>query len=102
VLSSLKPDADISRICVDGIAELRTGVGRRSFGSEGERRAADSLAGFVNDATRLLDFEERGLFGFWERDDLVAMLAMSGFQCISIEPSFGAPPQAMVIVARPA
>jgi SAM-dependent methyltransferase/pimeloyl-ACP methyl ester carboxylesterase len=102
VLSSLKPDADISRICVDGIAELRTGVGRRSFGSGGERRAEDSLAGFVNDATRLLDFEERGLFGFWERDDLVAMLAMSGFECISIEPSFGVPPQAVVIVARPA
>lgn len=102
VLSSLKPDADISRICVDGIAELRTGVGRRSFGREGERRAADSLAGFVNDATRLLDFEERGLFGFWDRDDLVAMLAMSGFECVSIEQSFGAPPQAMIIVARAA
>lgn len=101
VLSSLRRDADISTICVDGVAELRTGEGRRSFGHDGEGRLAESLIGFINDAAHLLDFEERGLFSFWERDELVQMICRAGFECVSVESIFGTPPQAFLVVARP-
>jgi SAM-dependent methyltransferase/pimeloyl-ACP methyl ester carboxylesterase len=100
VLSSLRPDADISRICVEGVAELRTGRGLEAFGVEGEGKVSRSLAGFINDASQLLDFEERGLFSFWEREDLVSMLRRAGFECVSMGLTFGLPPQAFVAVAR--
>lgn len=96
VLSSLKRDADISTICVDTIADLRSGRGRAGLGADGERQMAGSLQRFINDAARLLDFEERGLFHFWTASELGRMLSEAGFSEITIEPAFGEPPQAFV------
>lgn len=99
VLSSLKRDADISTICVDTLADLRAGRGRRALGAEGERRMAGSLQRFINDAARLLDYEERGLFRFWSSRELGEMLWVAGFRDVTIEPAFGEPPQAYVVRA---
>jgi ubiquinone/menaquinone biosynthesis C-methylase UbiE len=96
VVSSLKRDADISAICVDTIADLRGGRGRSALGAEGERRMAGSLQKFINDAARLLDFEERGRFQFWNAPELGEMLGAAGFRDVTIEPAFGDPPQALV------
>jgi ubiquinone/menaquinone biosynthesis C-methylase UbiE len=96
VLSSLKRDADISTICVDTIAALQRGRGREALGAEGERRMAGSLQRFINDAARLLDFEERGLFQFWSAPELGEMLGAAGFRDVTIESAFGDPPQALV------
>ncbi|MEN8184959.1 MAG: methyltransferase domain-containing protein, partial [Myxococcota bacterium] len=100
VLSSLKRDADISTICVDTIHELRSGRGRSALGAEGERRMGESLKRFINDAARLLDFEERGLFRFWDGPELAEMLRGAGYREVAIEPAFGDPPQALVARAR--
>jgi ubiquinone/menaquinone biosynthesis C-methylase UbiE len=96
VVSSLKRDADISTICVDTIADLRGGRGRSALGAEGERRMAGSLQDFINDAARLLDFEERGRFHFWNASELGEMLGAAGFRDVTIEPAFGDPAQALV------
>lgn len=100
VLSSLRPDADVSTICVSGVAELRTGLGREVFGAVGERKMNESLRDFINDAGRLLDLEERGYFHFWEPDVLREMADRAGFAGVELAPGYGTPPQAWVLSAR--
>jgi SAM-dependent methyltransferase len=96
VVSSLRRDADTSRLCVASVAELRSGGARAAFGGDGERALGRALAGFIADAGRLLDLEERGVFHFWDAGELVALLEAAGFGDVRVEPAFGDPPQALV------
>jgi SAM-dependent methyltransferase len=96
VVSSLRRDADTSRLCVASVAELRSGGARAAFGGDGERALGRALAGFIADAGRLLDLEERGVFHFWDAGELVALLEAAGFADVRVEPAFGDPPQALV------
>ncbi|MGB0620714.1 MAG: class I SAM-dependent methyltransferase [Myxococcota bacterium] len=100
VVSALRKDADTSRICVDGVLELREGRALAAFGEEGEAAAAEALGSFINDAGRLLDLEEQGVFQFWDASELGGLLAEAGFEVSEILPAFGEPPQAWLAVAR--
>jgi len=100
VLSALRRDADTSKICVDGVGELRGGQGLASFGESREGEIARSLGGFINNAARLLDLEEQGIFRFWDRGELEQAASRAGFVGISVRPSFGEPPQAWLLRAR--
>jgi SAM-dependent methyltransferase/dienelactone hydrolase len=100
VLSSLRRDADISRIYVEGIAELLPDRVRDHFG---EAAVADFEAmqrRFLNDAARLIDFEETGHFRFWNADELEDVVRKAGFTGVRSQAVFGDPPQAVVVVAR--
>jgi ubiquinone/menaquinone biosynthesis C-methylase UbiE len=99
VLSSLRRDADVSGICVDGVAELRSGLGRAAFG-EDERQLPKALQGFINDAGRLLDLEEQGFFEFWDSPELMVMARRAGFVDLEARPAFGTPPQAYILSGR--
>jgi ubiquinone/menaquinone biosynthesis C-methylase UbiE/pimeloyl-ACP methyl ester carboxylesterase len=101
VVTTLRPDADISRICVDGAAELRQGLAQREFGEEGVRVLDESIRHVISDAARILDFEELGLFRFWDKAELLRMIRKNGFRVISISSIFGSPPQAIKITAQP-
>jgi ubiquinone/menaquinone biosynthesis C-methylase UbiE len=100
VLSALRPDADTSQICVQSVAELRSGRSLAAFGAGGDLAAERALGSFINDAARLLDFEERGLFQFWDRGALAEMVEAAGFELLDLRPSFGEPPQAWLATAR--
>jgi ubiquinone/menaquinone biosynthesis C-methylase UbiE len=97
VASSLRRDADVSRICVDSVEELRSGRAREAFGKEGEERLGEALRGFINDAGLLLDLEERGHFHFWDGEEAVELAAQAGFQNVSVEQVYGHPPQALLL-----
>jgi ubiquinone/menaquinone biosynthesis C-methylase UbiE/pimeloyl-ACP methyl ester carboxylesterase len=99
VLSSLRRDADVSGICVDGVAELRSGLGQEAFG-EDERQLPRALQSFINEAGRLLDLEEQGFFEFWDGPELVAMAKRAGFAELETWPAFGTPPQAHILSGR--
>jgi len=99
VLSVLRQDADTSKICVDGVAELRTGQGLASFGTSRERKIDQALGGFINDAARLLDLEEQGVFRFWDKDELETAVGAAGFVEATTASEFGNPPQAWVLTA---
>jgi len=99
VASCLRRDADISRICVNTVAELRSGRARDALGSDGEHRLASALKGFINDAGRLLDFEERGIFQFWDPEEFLELARSVGFVNAVAEWSYGSPPQALVLSA---
>ena len=100
VVSSLRKDADISKIFLEGYSELQTTGGT----APSMRLAADHLAvsarEFLNDASRLLDLEESGLFHFWDEAELAALVEAAGFEKVEATSAFGTPPQAIVVSAR--
>ena len=55
---------------------------------------------FLNDAARLLDLEESGMFRFWEADDLARLLRRAGFRKVETCLAFGDPPQALVLATQ--
>jgi SAM-dependent methyltransferase len=100
VLSSLRRDADISRLHVEGLAELRAGLARAEFG-ESAAEAIDEMArGFLNDASKILDFEEEGTFRFWDVEELGELVRRAGFVVEEARYGFGEPPQAALVIAR--
>lgn len=100
VLSTLKRDADISRIYMDGIAELPPDRVREHFGEAASREFNNLQRRFLNDAARLLDLEEQGLFRFWDAAELVLLVEKAGFSDVEAAQAFGDPPQAVVVSAR--
>jgi ubiquinone/menaquinone biosynthesis C-methylase UbiE len=100
VVSSLRRDADFSKLYLEGIEELRAGRAREVFGAEGERQFSASATQFLNDAARVLDFEEAGVFRFWDGDELATAVEEAGFAIVSVADAFGTPPQAVVVCAE--
>jgi ubiquinone/menaquinone biosynthesis C-methylase UbiE len=97
VVSSLRPDADTSRIFADGAEELLA-EGALDYIEEADVADIErSLRTFLNDAARLLDLEEKGVFRFWSEEELTEMLQKAGFRRIRVKPEFGSPPQAYVL-----
>ncbi len=81
-------------------SELRFGRGAARPRARGRaRRSKTDLREFLNEAARLLDLEERGIFHFWDADELVALLREAGFTDVETRASFGDPPQAIVASA---
>jgi len=99
VVSTLRRDADISKLFIDGIDELKTSQRASLFG-EGDIEKFDNLArDFLNDASRILDMEEDGRFQFWETDEFVDLIQSVGFVNVRSRSLLGHPPQAIVLSA---
>jgi ubiquinone/menaquinone biosynthesis C-methylase UbiE len=99
VVSSMKRDADISRIYVDSIAELPPDRRVAHFGV-GSDEFEEIQRVFLNDAARLLHLEEIGRFRFWDAEELAAMCADTGLEVLHVDRALGTPPQAVVVTAR--
>jgi len=97
VMSSLCRDADMSKLYMDGIAELRSGLARELFGREGERQIEDAVRCYLNQASRLLELEEDGHFRFWDSAELTELVTMAGFHNVSAKQALGDPPQAVIV-----
>ncbi len=100
VVSSLRRDADISRLYLEGVDELRQGRAREVLGSGAETLLDESIRSFLNDMARVLDLEEQGVFRFLDPDEIVTLVSKVGFCSLTTSLSFGAPPQAVVIAAE--
>jgi ubiquinone/menaquinone biosynthesis C-methylase UbiE len=100
VLSNLRPDADTSKLYLEGIDELRAGRAREHFGAAAERGLDESARRFLNDAARILDLEEDGTFRFWDEIELRRLVERAGFTEVSTRESFGTPPQAFIVFAK--
>jgi ubiquinone/menaquinone biosynthesis C-methylase UbiE len=99
VVSTMRRDADISKIYVDGIAELPPDRVREHFGMEAGRRFSELQRQFLNHAARLMTLEEEGVFRFWDSAELAAAVSKVGFTNVVAAPAFGEPPQAVVVSA---
>jgi ubiquinone/menaquinone biosynthesis C-methylase UbiE len=100
VLSTLLRDADISNIYQQGVAELTAALARGGLEPKVAQRMDRSARTFLNDAARLLDYEEGGIFQFWEESELEELVSDAGLCVLDMRRTFGTPPQAIVLTAR--
>lgn len=100
VVSGLRRDADVSKLFVEAIEEIARGEGASRLSLDGTVDLDQACRNFLNEATRLLDFEELGVFEFREASEIASMLEAGGFVVDKTWSSFGDPPQAVVALAR--
>ena len=98
-VSGMRPDADVSRLFVEGIAELRGGALREAFGLDAERTLVADSRAFLNQAAKVIDLEEQGVFSFWDAVTLTQMVEEAGLAVVGQAEAFGRPPQAVVLHA---
>jgi SAM-dependent methyltransferase len=96
VLSVLRRDADMSKLFVEGLSELRSKAG----GGVVDHGSLDEAArDYQNQAARLLDLEEHGVFRFWDEGEFAELALNAGFVDVRVIKGFGNPPQAIVLSA---
>ena len=100
VVSSMKRDADISRIYVNSIAELPPDRRTKHFGKGSADDFEELQRVFLNDAAKLMQLEEDGEFKFYDLEELSFMIAEAGFEVCFQDRAFGDPAQAVVVTAR--
>ncbi|MFP6639448.1 MAG: methyltransferase domain-containing protein, partial [Myxococcota bacterium] len=69
VISSLCRDADISRLYFEAYAELQVGLAGHELPELQEADLGSLARSFLNDAAKIIEFEDRGAFRFWEPDE---------------------------------
>ena len=74
-------------------------MGSGAFGLE-ESDVRSAARSFLNDAARLVDYEELGAFRFYDAKELSRLVASAGFKVEATEWAFGEPAQACIVVAR--
>jgi ubiquinone/menaquinone biosynthesis C-methylase UbiE/pimeloyl-ACP methyl ester carboxylesterase len=99
VVSSMRRDADISRIYINAIAELPPDRRRSHFELNLAEDFDELQRVFLNDAARLMQMEQDGQFQFYDKDEFSDMIRGAGFTSISAEHAFGDPPQAVILSA---
>jgi SAM-dependent methyltransferase len=100
VVSTMKPDADISALYVEGIAELPRDRVEHLFGREVSDHFEVLQREFLNSAAHLLDLEQDGRFRFYPSHELCALVQAAGFVDVETTHAFGEPAQAVVVFAR--
>jgi ubiquinone/menaquinone biosynthesis C-methylase UbiE len=100
IASGLRPDADVSKLFIDATQEMSRGEGASELAAEGGVDLGKASREFLNDATRLVDLEEHGVFKFWDAVEFTHLLERSGFLVERTWKEFGDPPQAVVVSAR--
>lgn len=99
VISSMRRDADISRIYVDSIAELPPDRRASHFGDESAEDFEELQRVFLNDAAKLIQLEEEGRFRFFDLEELRSMTLAAGLRPVYEDYAFGDPPQAVIVTA---
>jgi len=94
VVSSLSPDADMSKLFRDGLEELRSRIAKDDWVVT---ELEDSARAYLNHASRLLDLEEAGDFRFLECEDLEAILRSAGLRGVEASRALGDPAQAIIV-----
>jgi ubiquinone/menaquinone biosynthesis C-methylase UbiE len=100
IASTMRRDADISRIYREGVAELPPDRIREHFGPRTQAQIDLYQRGLLNNAATLLRLEEDGVFRFWDEDEFISLLREAGFSVLEVVHAFGEPPQALVVHAQ--
>lgn len=100
VLSGLKRDADISKLYVDGMAELDWHTAQQRFGVEVAAELDTHARSFLNEAARLLQIEEARVFRFLDGEAMRDAVLDEGFSGVQVGSGLGDPPQAIIVSAQ--
>jgi len=98
IISSMKPDSDVSMIFTRYTESLRRTGGSSAPCANSEKLSA--ATNMLNEAASLFELEQEGYFKFFSAEELIAICENSGFKSIQVYRSLGTPPQALILVAR--
>ena len=100
VLSSMRPDTDASGPFTRLLEKIEAMPEEALPPERPKALLTESLRVFLNDAQELVDLEEAGTFDFFDLEKLEGLLEAAGWDIDRTIPSYGAPPQGYVVVAR--
>jgi len=100
VASSMKPDADGSKLFLDLVAEIESMPEAALPAGHGREALLAEARAFASSAAGLLRLEEEGAFRFFRGEELRAMAMEVGFEEVEVVPGFGDPPQAVIMRCR--
>ncbi len=97
VMSTLRRDADSSKIFLDLITRLEQAP-MAEVGSEQRReQLVSSARRFLDRASDLFRLEEEGIYSFWDGEEFERLARINGFTQCQVSESFGEPAQAIVL-----
>jgi ubiquinone/menaquinone biosynthesis C-methylase UbiE len=99
LVSSMKPDSDISLIFTDYINKVQKFDLADTEIKDQEMNLTAARA-MLNEAASLFELEEDGYFKFYSDKELVSMLENAGFENITVTPSLGKPEQVVIITGE--
>lgn len=99
VVSTMRPDSDISTMFTNYIRKALT-PNCREEGEKTDESAAIGARAMLNEAAGLFELEEDGFFKFYTSKELASLLSGAGFVEITVLPSMGNPPQALIAIAK--
>jgi len=99
VISTMKPDSDISTMFTNYIRKVLT-PNCRQDGEKADESAAIGARAMLNEAAGLFELEEDGFFKFYTSKELTSLLSGAGFVEITVLPSMGNPSQALIAIAK--
>ena len=95
LVSSMKPDSDISLIFTDYIDKVKKFDIKGTEIKDQEMNLTAARA-MLNEAAALFELEEDGYFKFYSGNELISMLKNAGFQNIRVTSSMGKPEQTVI------
>jgi ubiquinone/menaquinone biosynthesis C-methylase UbiE len=99
LVSSMKPDSDISLIFTDYIHEIQK-VDTADTGIKDQEENLIAARAMLNEAAALFELEEDGYFKFYSEKELVAMFKNAGFVNIKVTLSMGKPEQVVIVTGE--
>jgi len=96
VISTMKPDSDISGIFTKYIAE-QAALDAKSAKEEDRERNLREARSMLNEAAALFSLEEDGWFRFFDEAELIMMMREAGLTDIRVTESLGKPTQAIIV-----
>jgi hypothetical protein len=99
LVSSMKPDSDISTLFTDYINTVQSSSPKSANGEQLEDNLAAARA-MLNEAAALFTLEEDGYFRFYSEEELAAMFEAAGFVDVQTYRSLGDPAQAVIVTGK--
>ncbi len=99
LISSMKPDSDISLIFTDYVTKVRE-FNLADTEIKDQEMNLTAARAMLNEAAGLFELEEDGYFRFHSENELVAMLESAGFKNIKVTSSLGKPEQVFIITGE--
>ncbi|MEN8211641.1 MAG: PilZ domain-containing protein, partial [Thermodesulfobacteriota bacterium] len=99
LVSSMKPDSDISLIFTDYIYKVKQ-FDMEDTEIKDQDMNLTAARAMLNEAAALFELEEDGYFKFYSDDELVSMLENAGFVNIKVTSSMGKPEQVVIVTGE--
>ena len=99
LVSSMKPDSDISLIFTDYIHKVQK-IDMEDTEIKDQEGNLNAARAMLNEAAALFELEEDGYFKFYSEKELVAMFKNAGFVNIQVTLSMGKPEQVVILTGE--